>query len=94
MNLIEELGGYEKAKQELERPSNTNVFYKNELIDDLLQYRRQHNIFEVGDRVVWINSITPNDQRLFEVEENLGEKSDSWSLRHATDEEIVAGHRL
>ena len=59
-----------------------------------LEYRRQHNIFEVGDKVAWINSIAPNDPRLFEIEENLGEKPDTWSLRHATDEEIKAGKRL
>ena len=59
-----------------------------------LEHRRQHNIFEVGDKAVWINSIAPNDPRLFEIEENLGEKPDTWSLRHATDEEIKAGKRL
>ena len=59
-----------------------------------LEYRRQHNIFEVGDKVAWINSIAPNDPRLFEIEENLGEKPDTWSLRHATDAEIKAGKRL
>ena len=59
-----------------------------------LEHRRQHNIFEVGDKVAWINSIAPNDPRLFEIEENLGEKPDTWSLRHATDEEIKAGKRL
>ena len=60
----------------------------------MLEYRRQHNIFEVGDKVVWINSIAPNDPRLFEIEEDLGEKPDTWSLRHATPAEIQAGKRL
>lgn len=103
MNLVERLGGYERAKAFLNAASYT----MDELImmqrsgvrpqhveKALLEYRRQHNIFEVGDKVAWINSIAPNDPRLFEIEENLGEKPDTWSLRHATDEEIKAGKRL
>lgn len=103
MNLIEQLGGYERAKAFLNAASYT----MDELImmqrsgvrpqhveKALLDYRRQHNIFEGGDKVVWINSIAPNDPRLFEIEENLGEKPDAWSLRHATDAEIKAGKRL
>ncbi len=105
MNLIEQLGGYKKALQFLKSEKNSleidPVFYLDgqeilvDVLDDaLLEYRRQHNIFEVGDKVAWINSIAPNDPRLFEIEENLGEKPDTWSLRHATDEEIKAGKRL
>lgn len=103
MNLIEQLGGYERAKAFLNAASYT----MDELImmqrsglrpqhvkKALLEYRRQHNIFEVGDKVVWINSIAPNDPRIFEVEASLGEKPDTWSLRHATDREIKAGKRL
>lgn len=63
MNLIEKLGGYEKAKEALiaeQRSKNIDpVIYINgdevliDAIDDaLLEYRRQHNIFEVGDKVV------------------------------------------
>ena len=103
MNLIEQLGGYERAKAFL----NATSYTIDELImmqrsglrpqhveKAILEYRRQHNIFEVGDKVAWINSIAPNDPRLFEIEENLGEKPDTWSLRHATDAEIKAGKRL
>lgn len=57
MNLIEQLGGYEKAKKELNSPSNTNVFFQCEIEQALLEYRRQHNIFEVGDLVVKCGSI-------------------------------------
>ncbi len=93
MNLIEQLGGYEAAKNFLGSVSN-NKSPREILTRELSAYRRQHNIFEVGDKVAWINSIAPNDPRLFEIEENLGEKPDTWSLRHATDEEIKAGKRL
>ena len=97
MNLIDELGGYERAKHEFEMIKEMQPIYPGEIETNdrlLLEYRRQHNIFEVGDKVVWINSIAPNDTRLFEIEESLGEKPDAWSLRHATDEEIKAGKRL
>ena len=66
MNLIERLGGYEKAKAFL----NATSFTIDELImmqrsglrtqhveKALLQYRRQHNIFEVGDKVVYKPSM-------------------------------------
>ena len=61
MNLIEQLGGYEKAKAFLNAASYT----MDELImmrrsglrpqhveKALLEHRREHNIFEVGDKVV------------------------------------------
>ena len=97
MNLIEQLGGYERAKYEFEMIKEMKPVYLGEIETNnrlLLEYRRQHNIFEAGDKVAWINSIAPNDPRLFEIEENLGEKPDAWSFRHATDAEIKAGKRL
>ena len=97
MNLIEQLGGYERAKYEFEMIKEMKPVYLGEIETNnrlLLEYRRQHNIFEAGDKVAWINSIAPNDPRLFEIEENLGEKPDTWSFRHATDAEIKAGKRL
>ena len=97
MNLIEQLGGYERAKYEFEMIKEMKPVYLGEIETNnrlLLEYRRQHNIFEAGNKVAWINSIAPNDPRLFEIEENLGEKPDAWSFRHATDAEIKAGKRL
>lgn len=47
MNLIERLGGYEAAKAEGEKWG-----FDDFLNNQLLEYRRQHNIFEVGDKVV------------------------------------------
>lgn len=68
MNLIEQLGGYEKAKEILSRERNSEnidpVIYLNgneilidAICDTLLEYRRQHNIFEVGDKVVYKPSM-------------------------------------
>lgn len=96
MNLIEQLGGYEIAKRELELKGQNSVLQcciavTAEMIRDaLLEYRRQHNIFEVGDKVVWRKSLTPISS-LMEVTDLDGE---TWGIRHATDAEIEAGKRL
>ena len=100
MNLIEQLGGYE----------HLNGFYKmavahgfalTEIKEELLKYRRQHNIFEVGDLITH-----PIFWGLFEVIEVmkhhvLGVTPTGYETklaiqltRHATDEEIKAGKRL
>lgn len=56
MNLIEQLGGYAQAKALRALPAATYdcgiKFNREELELSMLEYRRQHNIFEVGDRVV------------------------------------------
>ena len=95
MNLIEQLGGYERAK--------------NELMDALLEYRRQHNIFEVGDAVIrkWNGRLyylivdIDNDGQEFLIHHDKGAKfkdcriSDNiCNFKHATGEEIKAGKRL
>ena len=102
MNLIEQLGGYEKAKVILQA-----VGHEHDAM--LLEYRRQHNIFEVGDSVLPISNYS--DQVHFLADwyiENLDFRyttnSGSWGIivkslmdgawRHATDEEIKAGRRL
>lgn len=61
MNLIEQLGGYERAKAFLSATSYTidelimmqrSGLRTQHVEKALLEYRRQHNIFEVGDKVV------------------------------------------
>ena len=100
MNLIEQLGGYEKAKVILQA-----VGHEHDAM--LLEYRRQHNIFEIDDYVV--NEHPDTIEAVFQVE-NLTPKLKKpktlrcgrWgnypvgcnSVRHATDEEIKAGRRL
>ncbi|MCU4364677.1 MULTISPECIES: hypothetical protein [Acinetobacter] len=119
MNLIKQLGGYERAKAFLNAASYT----MDELImmqrsgvrpqhveKALLEYRRQHNIFEVGDKVVSINSAFIEYQGVLNIDFidkfNLMLSDDSkgfevnaicgWGeiIRHANDEEIKAGKRL
>ena len=130
MNLIEQLGGYEKAKAIVDKaPCKTYTFHNHPyqkgyircfggdgkeyfLVSDieeaLLEYRRQHNIFEIGDKVVFIESELKNPRLMtvIEVSEpicgflmaecNLGITNGFYPsrYRHATDEEIKAGKRL
>ena len=104
MNLIEQLGGYERAKAFLNAASYT----MDELImmqrsgvrpqhveKALLEYRRQHNIFEVGDKVVVkAHPFWPEDYVICTVEQEHIGKWYMSAWRHATDEEIKAGKRL
>lgn len=106
MNLIEQLGGYEKAKRELQLKEQNSVLQccasvtANMIRSAMLEYRRQHNIFEVGDKVVHIDDpekqsvMTVFDENDLEVWVNDGCRITRCNLRHATDEEIKAGKRL
>lgn len=102
MNLIEQLGGYEKAKS---KSRDNGSLHSERLKKALLEYRRQHNIFEVGDKVVLKNSRfgSHNDAIYTVVNINkshmLYELCIGWCgfshyLEHATPEEIKAGRRL
>ena len=101
MNLIEQLGGYEETKKHLNSCwcDDDNKAY---ILENLLEYRRQYNIFEVGDKVIGSKLF---DDRIFEFQYYLPELSMAViskdgaaiglnQLRHATDAEIKAGKRL
>ena len=100
MSLIEQLGGYEETKKHLDSCwcDDDNRAY---LLEKLLDYRRQHNIFEVGD---WVVKTHPKNTILWPVlgvYKNggvwLDYKGFCWKpprVRHATPEEIAAGKRL
>ena len=112
MNLIEQLGGYEKAKRELELKEQNSVLQccsavTAEMIRDaLLEYRRQHNIFEVGDKVrakdhqfgfdelFRIDDFFANDDGVNLAVLDDGDCYPISFLEHATDAEIAAGKRL
>ena len=104
MNLIERLGGYGAAKAEGEKWG-----FDDFLNNQLLEYRRQHNIFEVGDLVVEISeSPETSILKVIHMSEYLMvcendslnasygvlNKKSSFYVRHATEEEIKVGHRL
>ena len=99
--VIDGFGGYEKAKAVLDNP-NAHLLHNVEgLKQRLLEYRRQHNIFEVGDNVVHPKF---SNMKIYEICEISGDlftvfydrKSHSFKtdVRHATDAEINAGKRL
>ena len=118
MNLIEQLDGYECAAYEYKNTlladdfpyvikATGTKFTRPELGDELLEHRRQHNIFEVGDKVFYTGRANDND--LYTIKEiyighdfivgDNGADKNFWTLfleeiRHATDEEIKAGKRL
>ena len=113
MNLIEQLGGYEKAKEALHQLKSekkdliscgASIFVESQVIDALLDHRRQHNIFEVGDLVV--SRCNDKETRIFKYETTIGKNivvrckkgkgycyPKKW-FSHATDAEIKAGKRL
>ncbi len=107
MNLIEQLGGYEKAKRELELKEQDSILQccasvtANMIRSAMLEYRRQNNIFEVGDKVVHPKFSNMNIYEICEIKGDLftvfyDRKSHSFKsdVRHATPEEIKAGKRL
>ncbi|MDH1800055.1 hypothetical protein [Acinetobacter johnsonii] len=122
MNLIEQLGGYEAAKTKRDQINSTlensellgggdakeGLYDRLESIEQaLLQYRRQHNIFEAEDKVVFtdiLNSCvvtfesTETDPMqivwLTYPDGTAGYVFHLNKIKHATDEEIRAGKRL
>ena len=104
MSLIEKLGGYERAKHEFKMIEEMTPKFPDEVKTNnrlLLEYRREHNIFEVGDKVVHHKF---SNIKIYEVCEISGDlltvfydrKTHSFKtdIRHATDAEIKAGRRL
>lgn len=88
MNLIEKLGGYDRAKDALELPLDYG-FSDDDIKAALLEYRRQHNIFEVGDKIIFY--IVGNS--VMEYADCLNMFLSQSLIRHATDAEIKAGKR-
>lgn len=111
MDLIEQLGGYEAAKEKYQALSDSDMITigpvefsaKDYFEDELLQYRRQHNIFEVGDKVVKTNSkikhahirvvisTSPSGGAVLDYQ---GFPYKYPYIRHATDAEVDANRRL
>ena len=112
MNLIEQLGGYERAKDGLHRlklekkdllTCGDLVVVESEIDAALLEYRRQHNIFEPDDYIIhdgelkvfamWSSAVEGCAYIGYAYAEN-GEMAHKDEFRHATGEEIKAGKRL
>ena len=104
--LIENLGGYEKAKSKFR---DNGSLHAERLKKALLEYRRQHNIFEVGDKVVYRNLpherlfsvryVGDDEIVVYELWDEMGAKTFTENypysdIDHANDAEIEAGKRL
>ena len=107
MNIIEQLGGYGCAKAEANAPVKLlNFLNYDELNNQLLEYRRQHNIFEIDDYVVYQGDAGLSGlfriEKLTKTGKPKSVKSNRFGgfpcryceVRHATPEEIKAGKRL
>lgn len=107
--VIDGFGGYEKAKAVLDNP-NAHILHNVEgLKQRLLEYRRQHNIFEIGDLVAYrtlpyerlfsVRYVGGDEIVIYELWDEMGAKTFTemhpyLDIRHATDAEIKAGKRL
>ena len=74
-----------------------------EIKEELLKYRRQHNIFETDDYIihdgelkvfVFLSSAVEGCAYIGYAYAENGEMAHKDEFRHATDEEIKAGKRL
>ena len=103
-DLIEHFGGYEKCKDIVNQPLVDFAMNAQALREAMLEYRREHGIFEVGDKVV--SRCADKETRIFKYETEIGKNiivkckkglvycyPKKW-FAHATPEEIAAGHRL
>lgn len=102
--VISDFGGYEKCRDILSQPNIDFIMNAQGLREHMLEYRRQHNIFEQGDPVV--SRCADNETRIFTYQETIGKNilvkckkgkgycyPKKW-FSHANDEEIKAGKRL
>lgn len=87
MNLIEQLGGYDAVKKLWVEGGSLQG---TQLAFELLEHRRQHNIFEIGDLYVFTEKYSK--QSVIHKVDSLN--SGKGCIRHATNEEIKAGRRL
>jgi len=91
---IASLGGYETAKEKsIPWLLNHGENWRNVKDATLLEYRREHKMYEVGDKYVMLK-LWHDD--LMTVED--GEMDEPWwnerIIRHAYDAEIDANRRL
>ena len=94
MNLIKRYG-YDRAKRELALMDGSSIAMisdsaecREQVRAGLLEYRRENNIFEVGDLVVF--SLLGNE--VIQYADWLKSQNQDW-IRHATGKEIEQGYR-
>lgn len=112
MDLIKQLGGYEKAKAIIVQnrkdfeggvdevgifnPSSGWIVHED-LEKTLLEYRRQQNIYELGDKIVFIDEFMHDEVMTVSDGNNVALWMDDDTkhaiiemVRHANDAEIKA----
>ena len=97
MNLIEQLGGYEKCKEILKTQTIDILMNAQALREHMLKHCRQNNIFEIGD-IVFFKESSDDRREICRIDEKSflyhAIKQYQEHYRHATQQEIKAGHRL
>ena len=104
MNLIEQLGGYEKAKAAaLNYRNSGDELTAKKFEYACLEHRRANNIFEVGDLVVFSDYFMHDEiMTISKIDgcEMWMDDGAKWThnfnemIRHAEPQEIAAGKRL
>lgn len=109
-DLIERYG-YERAVRELKAMDDRAIWmisgclkYREEVRKECLEYRRENNIYEVGDKVVstldgdedWKNAVCEilAFHKKMAITTGFSCAIHHYDYRHATDEEIAAGVRV
>lgn len=85
------INGFDEYEKEKSKLRDNGSLHAEQLKKILLDYRRENDIFEVGDKVVF------NSYRLdagISVIHNYHNGCIVAVFRHATDDEIKVGHRL
>ena len=95
--VISDYGGYEKCKDILSQPNIGFIMNVQALREHMLEYRRQHNIFDVGDLIMYENKMYeikyiyhPEKARITDGLQGRTVYDSPRGIRHATDDEIKA----
>ena len=109
MSLIEKYGSYEATKEKYQALSDSDMITigpvefsaKDYFEDELLEYRRQHNIFEVGDKIVFVDDFMHDEIMKVSDGNNVEvymdddrKRANIEMVRHANDNEIKENRRI
>ena len=79
-----------KTKRYAHSTNDSEYLNIDELEDDLLKYRRENNIFDVGDKIIFLAM----GNTVMHYDECLSMFLSQGLIQHATDAEIEVGRRL
>jgi hypothetical protein len=103
MNLIKQLGSYEKARDWIRsNADDVKHGYLEDYERELLEYRRRHGIFEEGDYIIYDgefmvfamwSEIKGDYAYIGYADDDDGLMVSKDDFKHATDSEIAKGKR-